>query len=545
MLNDFEFDINGNTISFDGNTNLKRIGTQLPFTKDHIEEYIKCSKNWKYFAEQYYFVLSLDEGLIKPKIRDYQEEIINSVIENRFNLLLASRQIGKSVSISIYILWYILFNKDKNVAILANKAATSVEILRSIKQAYELLPKWLQQGIKVWNTGSIRLENGCNVFAAATSSSSIRGRSINCLFIDEAAFIPRNVWENFYESTFPTISSSKDSKVIMVSTPNGLNHFYQFWKDSEEGRNNYKRVRVDWWQVPGRDEKWKEDMLLSLGTVKFAQEFGNSFQGSSFTLIENEFITKLKYLQPIESNIHKAFNKKVQSCLNIYEEPIKGREYVIGVDSAKMTEDNSGDALGMQIVDVSALPFKQVATFFAKDGINYLQAPDIICTLGNYYNTAMLFVENNEIGQEVANICHFDLEYDNVYFDKGNLPGYRTTKKTKRLGCSNLKILLESGKLTINDFETISQLSTFIRVKDSYKAESSYQDDLVMSLIGALYFMLAQGIEVSGLASDKILETFNSNNMLDPDKLEQNKDEDAPLLGFLPEDEIETEMSIF
>lgn len=545
MLNDFEFDINGNTISFDGNTNLKRIGTQLPFTKDHIEEYIKCSKNWKYFAEQYYFVLSLDEGLIKPKIRDYQEEIINSVIENRFNLLLASRQIGKSVSISIYILWYILFNKDKNVAILANKAATSVEILRSIKQAYELLPKWLQQGIKVWNTGSIRLENGCNVFAAATSSSSIRGRSINCLFIDEAAFIPRNVWENFYESTFPTISSSKDSKVIMVSTPNGLNHFYQFWKDSEEGRNNYKRVRVDWWQVPGRDEKWKEDMLLSLGTVKFAQEFGNSFQGSSFTLIENEFITKLKYLQPIESNIHKAFNKKVQSCLNIYEEPIKGREYVIGVDSAKMTEDNSGDALGMQIVDVSTLPFKQVATFFAKDGINYLQAPDIICTLGNYYNTAMLFVENNEIGQEVANICHFDLEYDNVYFDKGNLPGYRTTKKTKRLGCSNLKILLESGKLTINDFETISQLSTFIRVKDSYKAESSYQDDLVMSLIGALYFMLAQGIEVSGLASDKILETFNSNNILDPDKLEQNKDEDAPLLGFLPEDEIETEMSIF
>ena len=222
----------------------------------------------------------------------------------------------------------------------------------------------------------------------------------------------------------------------------------------------------------------------------------------------------------------------------------QGREYVIGADTAKMTEDNAGDALGMQILDVTTLPFKQVATFFAKDGISYLQSPDIICKLGNYYNTAMVFIENNEIGQEVANMCHFDYEYENIYFEKGNLPGYRTTKKTKRLGCTNLKILIESLKLSINDFDTISQLSTFIRVKDSYKAESGYQDDVVMSLIGSLYFMLAQGIEVSGLSSDKILETFNTNNMLNPENLE--KDDDVPALGFLPEDDLEEDVfSIF
>jgi len=454
---------------------------------------------------------------------------------------------GKSTAFEIFLCWTILFQKDQRVGILANKAEQSRDILRKVKEAYEMLPKWLQQGVRVWNSGSIKLENGSMVIAASTSSTAIRGKSIGLLVVDERAFIPLNIWNDFISSVYPTISSSPTSKVIYVSTPNGLNHFYQDWTDAIDGKNEFNPIRVDWWEVPGRDENWKEETINNIGQIRFNQEYSNSFLGSIATLIEPEYIREMKHSQEIKhSNIKACFSKKIQDSLFIYEEPIKGHEYVIGVDSAKMTEDNAGDALGMQILDVTTLPFKQVGTFFAKSGVSYLQAPEIVCQLGNYYNVAMLFIENNEIGQEVANICHFDMEYDNVYFNKGNLAGYRTDKRTKRMGCSNLKILLESNKLIINDFNTISQISTFIRVKTSYKAESGYQDDLVMSLIGALYFMIAKGIEVAGLSSDKILDTFNNSNMLEMKNLEKDNDDDLPPLGFLPEDDIENDpFSIF
>ncbi len=514
-LEDLNFDIDGKEIHHDGNPNLKKPRVKLPYTKEHIEEYIKCSKDWKHFAENYYYLLDIDVGMIHPKMRDYQIEMIESFIQNRYTLALAARQVGKSSAFEIFVLWTILFQKDKTIAILANKAEQARDLLRKIKLAYEMVPKFLQQGIHTWNAGSIKLENGCMVIASSTSSTAIRGRSLSVVIVDERGHIPNNIWSDFISSVYPTISSGKDSKVIYVGTPNGMNHFYKDVTDAAEGRNKFNYIRVDWWRDPKKaaNPNFKEETIANIGKIRFEQEFGLSFQGSIATLIEPEYVKDLKFKQPIESlfKIEKTYKKYIK----IYEEPIRNHSYVIGVDSAKMTEENAGDALGMQVLDITEFPFKQVATFYAQNGISYLQAPKIICDLGNYFNNAILFIENNEIGQEVANICHYDYEYENVYFEKGNLPGYRTTKKSKRIGCSNLKLLIENYKLILNDFNTISQISTFIRVKDSYKAENGYQDDLVMSLIASLYVLIAKNIDLNSFEtmielSDLILGKIES-----------------------------------
>lgn len=529
ILDDFEHDIYGKEIHYDGNPNLKKPRVQLAYTKEHLTEYLRCSKDWRYFAEKYYKILSLKDGMITPKLRDYQVEMINSFVNNRFTIVLASRQAGKSTSFEIFLCWLILFHKDQRVGILANKAEQARDILRKVKEAYELLPKWMQQGVKVWNAGSIKLENGSMVIAASTSSTAIRGKSIGLLIVDERAFIPKNIWDGFISSVYPTISSSNTSKVIYVSTPCGLNHFYKDWQDAADKKNEFHPIRVDWWQVPGRDEKWKTETIANIGNVRFAQEYGNSFLGSISTLIEPEFINSLKFMHPLENSGLRFTNNKWKEHVNVYREPIPGHVYAIGVDSAKMTDDNAGDALGAQILDITTFPFEQVCTFFAKDGVSYLQAPEIVCTIGKYYNNAYMFIENNEIGQEVANICQFDFEYENIYFEKGNLPGFRTTKKTKRIGCSNLKLLIENFKIILHDFNTISQISTFIRVKESYKAEAGYQDDLVMALIAALFFMQTTGLDLAIDIDDtnKLIQHIFSN-------VEVEK-EDVPLVGYLPD----------
>jgi hypothetical protein len=534
MIAEINEDIYGNSIAYDGNPNLKRPNTKLAFTKEHIEEYMKCAKDWKYFAENYYYILDIDHGMVRPKIRDYQIEMINSYINNRFTVCLASRQTGKSTSFEIFICWTLLFQKDKNIAILANKAEQSRDILRKVKQAYEMLPKWLQQGVKVWNTGSIKLENGNLVLASSTSSTAIRGRAISILIVDERAFIPANIWDDFLSSVYPTISSGLESKVIYVSTPNGLNHFYKDWQDALDKKSKFNPIRVDWWQDPKKSSQpnWKEETIANIGLTKFQREYGNSFLGSIATLVDPDIVKNLKFREPLStSRIHDNIPEPHHKYLNIYEEPIRGHQYSIGVDSCKMTEENAGDALGMQVLDITVYPFRQVATFFATSGFHYLFAPEVAYKLGNFYNQAFMFVENNEVGQEVANIIHFDYEYENVYFEKDNTPGYRTTKKTKRLGTTNLKLLVESGKLELVDFESISQLSTFIRVKDSYKAESGYKDDLTMALISSLFFMISKGLDINDTNdTQKMIATLKNESVLDEEM-------DVPGFGVLPSDD--------
>jgi hypothetical protein len=529
---DFTHDLNGKEIHFKGNVNLKKSNTQLPYSKEHIEEYIKCANDVFYFAENYYKILSLKEGMITPKLRDYQVDMINSYQDNRFSIVLATRQAGKSTSFEIFLCWTILFQKDQRIGILANKAEQSRDILRKVKEAYELLPKWLQQGVKVWNAGSIKLENGSMIIASSTSSTAIRGKSIGLLVVDERAFIPNNNWNAFISSVYPTISSSDTSKVIYVSTFNGLNHFYQDWIDANQGKNEFVPLRVDWWQVPGRDEDWKEETIANIGIQRFRQEYGNEALGSISTLIEPEVIVNLKHASRLEdTKFFQIADHRLHKYINIYEEPKPGATYIAGVDSAKMTEENAGDALGIQILDITQFPIKQVATVFIEEGMSYLQAPDLIYKLGHYYKDAILFIENNEIGQEVANMVHFDLEYENVYFEKGALPGFRTTKKTKRLGCTNLKLLIENFKIELNDFHTISQLSTFIKKKMSYCAESGYKDDLIMSLIAALFFILSEGLDIELVENNLDLGKKIIKN------LEDTKEDDLPTEMFLPEDE--------
>lgn len=528
---DFQYDINGTELSFNGNTNLKGVGTKLAYTEEHIDLFMKCANDWQFFAENFYKILSLTDGMIIPTLRDYQVEMIDNYVNKRFNIVLATRQAGKSTSFEIFVCWLILFHKDQRVAILANKAEQSRDILRKIKEAYELLPMWLKQGVKQWNVGSIRLENGSMVIASSTSSTAIRGRSISCLIIDERAFIPHNLWDSFLSSVYPTVSSSPTSRVIYVSTFNGLNHFYRDWNDSVDKKTEFTPIRVDWWQVPGRDEKWKDETISNIGQTRFNQEYGNQALGSITTLIEPKVITELKHATPIICNLHDKFTERILPFFNVYEDVKKGHQYVIGVDSAKMTEDNAGDALGMQVLDISSFPIRQVATFYVEKGISYLQAPEIIFTLGTYYNTALVFVENNEIGQEVANMLHFDLEYDNVYFEKGSLPGFRTTKKTKRLGCDNLKLLIENCKLILNDFNTISQLSTFVKRKMSYEAEKGYKDDLIMSLIASIFFLLAEGLDVGLIENNSEFARIIGHSEV--------KEDDTPLDIVMPDDELE------
>jgi hypothetical protein len=489
-LPDFEKDINGRRIAFEGNSCIRPAECKLPWTQEYIEEWVRCKEDIFYFAERYHHILNIDTGLQKIVLRDYQEEMIQNFQDHRFNIVLSSRQSGKSTSFEIFVLHHILFQADKRVAILANKASSSCDILKKIKQAFMLLPKWLQQGVEVWNNGSITLENGCEIFASSTSSSAIRGRAVSLLIIDELAFVPRGIFDDFFASSYPTISSGQDSRIIFVSTPCGLNHFYKFWCDAEEKKNKFHQYRVDWWQVPGRDEKWRTETIANIGMVKFNQEFGNEFLGSADTLIEAHVVRSLKHSDQFEfSDIHEKVQQSLHQCLYVYEEAKKDRLYSMGIDSSKMTKDHAGDALGIQVVDITELPYRQVATFYAKSAMSYLQIPGIAYEIGKYYNWAYAFIENNEIGQEVANILNYDYEYETMFWEKADLPGFRTTRKTKRVGLQNLKMLIENYKLKVIDFETIFQLSTFIRVKDSYTAEPGYKDDLVMALVACIFFL--------------------------------------------------------
>lgn len=496
MIVDFFVDNKGREIAYDGNSTLKKCKCILPYTLGHINEMHKCKNDWKYFAENYYHITSLDEGVIKIKTRYYQDNIINNFINERFNIILSSRQSGKSTCYEVFCLWYSQFHESKTIAILANKLETAVGILSKIKMAYELLPNFLKQGVKKWNEKSVEFENGCKIIASATSSSAIRSKSVNVLILDEMGFVPTKQWIKFYSSVYPTISSSQDSKIIIVSTPNGLNQFYKFWteallgKDSVGGKGNkFKPYRVDWWEVPNRDEKWKQETIANTSQKEFDTEYGNSFLGSAKTLIETETLIKLTAKVPLNLNSINNIPTSLRQFLNIYYYPQPDSKYVMSIDAAKMTETSNGDSISIQVLDISNIPLKQVCTVLIEEGLSYLAVPELAIWLGELYNNATMFIENNEgSGQSIADNI-IDLDYNNVYFQKPNIAGYRTDKKTKSLGCSNIKLLIEKGFIELNDDVTIKQLSTFVKHKNSYKADVGYNDDAVMSLIGGIFFM--------------------------------------------------------
>jgi hypothetical protein len=475
-----------------GNPNLKKANTPIEFTEENVIEFVRCKNDPVYFAQQYVKIVSLDEGLIPFKPYDFQEKLIERFHENRFNICKMPRQTGKSTTCVSYLLHYLIFNDSVNIGILANKAATARELLGRLATAYENLPKWMQQGIIAWNKGNIELENGSKILAASTSASAVRGMSFNILFLDEFAFVPNHIADSFFASVYPTITSGKNTKVIIVSTPHGMNHFYRLWHDAEKQKNDYIPTDVHWSEVPGRDEVWKEQTINNTSEQQFKIEFECEFLGSVDTLIAPSKLRNLVYDNPMTRN----------AGLDIYEKPREGRDYVCTVDVARGV---SLDYSAFIVVDITEFPHKVVAKYRNND-IKPMLFPNIIYEVVKSYNNSFVLCEVNDVGDQVASILNYDLEYQNLlmcsmrgragqivgqgFSGKKTQLGVKMSKTVKQVGSLNLKTMIEEDKLIFNDYEIISELTTFIQKNRSFEAEEGCNDDLAMCLV--IYAWLVQ-----------------------------------------------------
>jgi hypothetical protein len=469
---------------YNNNPNLPKEDYKHAFTQHEIDEFIKCANDPVYFACTYMRIINVDHGLMPFEMWDFQKEMLTTFHENRFSICKLPRQVGKTTTSVAYLLHYILFNQNVNIAILANKSATAREIMGRLQLAFEYLPRFLQQGVKEWNKGSIELAKGARAVADSTSGSSVRGRSFNIIFLDEFAFVPNNIAEQFFMSTYPTISSGQTTKVIIVSTPNGLNLFYRMWEDAIKHKSEYKPIEIHWSMVPGRTEEWKEQTIRNTSADQFRQEFECEFIGSTNTLIHPVKLRSLVWHVPVD----------IEGSLRIYKKPEPGRTYCMTVDVA---EGQGLDYSTFSIIDVTEIPYRQVATF-RDNKISPMLFPTKIVQAAKAYNEAFILVEINSIGLQVSDIIHNDFAYENLIkvemkgkqgqqqspgFKKKIAFGLKTSKQTKMIGCTNLKTLVESDKLIINDEQTITELITFSADKQTFKAEEGNNDDLAMTLV--------------------------------------------------------------
>ena len=477
---------------YNGNPLLKKPRKQISWTQDQVQEWLKCAQDPIYFAEKYVQIIHVDHGLIPIELYEYQKEIINKITNNRRVSVVTSRQAGKTTTAACVILHYILFNEHKLVALLANKGDSAREILERVKLSYEGLPDWIQQGVVTWNKGSIELENGCKVIASSTSSSAIRGKSVNLLYIDEAAFVEN--WDSFFASVFPTISSGETTKVLFTSTPNGLNHFYKTCMGAIEEQkvkgsgNGYQYVEVPWQMVPGRDEAWRQETLAAMDFdhEKFAQEFECAWLGSSGTLISGAVLKTLIGKSPLIAH----------DGLKVYEEKIGNHQYIIICD---VSRGKGLDYSAFSVIDVTTMPYKQVATY-KNNMVTPLDYSGTIFRTAKGFNDATVLVEINDVGAQVADSLFYDFEYEGIIYTEnagargkrisggfskngGSERGVRTSKTVKAIGCSMLKLLVEQRQLIINDYDTIHELSRFSKKGTSYEAEPGAHDDLVMGLV--------------------------------------------------------------
>lgn len=474
---------------YNANSNLKAANVEVQFSRDQIREYLKCAQDPVYFISNYCMIVTLDLGLQPFKLYPCQVNKINVIHSNRKVILMEGRQQGKTTTSAAYILWFTLFQSSKTVAILANKATAAREVLHRYQLMYEHLPLWLQQGVTTWNKGDVELENGSIVFTAATSTSGIRGKSVNLLYVDECAIIPNTVADQFFASVYPTISAGNTTKILLSSTPLGYNHFWKFWNDAENDRNGFVPLFIPYTEIPGRTAEWASEQHRLLGDLKFNQEVLCRFLGSSLTLINANTISQMSPMAPIYS----------KDGLDIYEKPItfigeeKDHVYAIVADTAKGV---GGDYSAFVIIDMTALPYRMVGKY--KDNkISPMLYPSVIHKIANEYNKAYVLIEINS-SEQVASILYSEYEYDNIIMVNrdasgqtisGGFGGSRsqlgviTDKKVKRIGCSNFKSLVEEKRLIIPDADTISEISTFIQLKNSYGADDGYHDDLVMPLV--------------------------------------------------------------
>ena len=475
-----------------GNPNLKRANTRIEFTQEQILEFMACKQDPVYFAKKHVKIVTLDKGLMPFEPYDFQEGLINNFHENRFNICKMPRQTGKSTTVISYLLHYLLFNDSVNIGILANKAATARELLGRLQTAYENVPKWMQQGVLSWNRGSLELENGSKILAASTSASAVRGMSFNILFLDEFAFVPNHIADSFFASVYPTITSGKSTKVIIVSTPHGMNHFYRMWHDAERSKNEYVPTDVHWSEVPGRDSKWKEQTIANTSDQQFRVEFECEFLGSVDTLIAPSKLRSMVYQTP----------EKRSAGLDVYVDPQKDHDYVITVDVARGV---SKDYSAFVVIDITEFPHAVVAKY-RNNEIKPMLFPTIIENVGKKYNDAFVLCEVNDIGDQVASILNYDLEYKNLlmcsmrgragqvvgqgFSGKKTQLGVKMSKTVKKVGALSLKTLIEEDKLLSCDYDIMSELTTFIQKSNSFEAEEGCNDDLAMCLV--IYAWLVQ-----------------------------------------------------
>jgi len=461
-----------------GNINVKRAGVQQEWSEEEVKEYVKCSQEPAYFIQNYVQIISLDEGLVPFALYNYQEELISHFDENRFSICLACRQSGKSITVCAYLVWYLMFHPEQTVAILANKGATAREMLARITTMLEHIPFFLQPGTKVLNKGSIEFENDSRIIASATSTSSIRGLSVNLLYLDEFAFVENA--EVFYTGTYPVITSGSKSKVIVTSTANGVgNMFHKLWEGATTDSNEFKNFQVNWYDVPGRDTKWKKQTIANTSELQFEQEFGNSFLGTGRTLIAADCLLGLTSLNPEE----------MYGQVKVYKRPEENHSYVMTVDVA---EGKGLDYSTFSVFDVTdSERFEQVCVM-RDNTLSPMLLPDICSKFGKLYNTALIIVENNNQGSMVCNELHYNLEYENMFMTnstKADGLGLRMTKKTKAIGCARLKEIMEEGKLHVPDSITIQEMTTFVSKGVSWEADGGNHDDMVMNCVLFSWFV--------------------------------------------------------
>ncbi len=481
-IEEFEDEVENET-SYHGNANLKGIGEAHDFTEEQIQEMQRCEQDPIYFIETYCKIVSLDHGLVPFKLYECQKRKVKTILGNRKVIVMEPRQNGKTVVAAGCILHYTLFQERKSVAVLSNKKDGAYEVIDRYKIMYENLPRWMQHGVKKWNEGTVIIENGSKVFAAATTTSGIRGKSINWLYIDEAAIIPNNLAEKFFASAFPTISSGVTTKILMTSTPMGYNHFWKFWNEAKTGKNDFVPMFIPYTEIPGRDAAWAEERKRELGPVKYAQEVSCEFLGSSNTLINAETLGSMSSVEPLHTNLH----------LDVYEEPIRGHTYVLVADTSRGV---GGNYSAFSVIDVTEVPYKLAAKYRRND-IAPMLYPTAIHKTAKEYNNAYILCEINDVGGQIVDILYYEYEYENIIstvaekgrtfvspgFSKQTTLGVRTTKTVKRQGCFAIKSILEEHKMEIFDAQTIKEFSTFIEKNGMFMADEGYDDDLVMGLV--------------------------------------------------------------
>jgi len=485
-----------NNNGYNGNASLKRAGIELPYTEKEVLELAKCVEDPIYFIDNYCYIVTLDHGIQPFKLYDCQKEKVETIHNNRKVIIMEGRQQGKTTVAAAYILWYTLFQESKTVAILANKASTAREIMSRYQLMFEHLPAWMQQGVKTWNKGDIELENGSVVFTAATTAAGIRGKSVNLLYIDEAAIIPNTIADQFFTAVYPVISAGQTTKILITSTPLGYNHFWKFWNDAVNKVNDFVPMFIPYSRIPGRDEAWALEQRRQLGELKYNQEVLCKFLGSSLTLIDSSTIEYMSTCPTVYS----------KDGLDLYEYPIKAERddeeklvrkphsYVIVADTAKGV---GGDYSAFVVIDITEVPYKLVGKY-RDNKIAPMLYPTVIHKVARDFNDAYVLIETNS-SEQVAHILHNELEYGNLVFVNRSTKtgqvvsggfgggktqlGVNTDKRVKRIGCFTFKSLLEEKKLLVFDADVISEISTFIQVRDSYQADEGYHDDLVMPLV--------------------------------------------------------------